>query len=57
MGYRTPGGTDDAMDVDMTPDRAGIPVEDEVRRRYEETNRLLAELAVVRRQRWGEDGS
>lgn len=26
----------------------------EVKKRYEEANRLLGELAVVRRQRWGE---
>lgn len=29
-------------------------VEIEVKKRYEETNRLLCALAVVRRQRWGE---
>jgi hypothetical protein len=28
--------------------------EDEVMRRYEEANRLLAELNMVRRRRWGE---
>jgi len=43
-----------AMEVDMTPDRGRHQAEVEVRRRYEETNRLLAELEVVRRQRWGE---
>ena len=31
-------------------------MEDEVRKRYEETNRLLRELDVVRRRRWGECG-
>lgn len=30
------------------------PGEREVRRRYEDANRLLAELAVARRRRWGE---
>ena len=31
-------------------------MEDEVKRRYEETNRLLRELEVVRRGRWGDSG-
>lgn len=37
-------------------DEQGQPqqVNDEVKRRYEEANRLLAELDVVRRRRWGE---
>lgn len=30
------------------------PQEIETRRRYEDANRLLAELAVARRRRWGE---
>lgn len=34
----------------------GEEMEDEVKRRYEETNRLLRELEVVRRRRWGEGG-
>ena len=38
----------------MTPDRGQEEAEMEVRRQYEETNSLLAELEVVRRQRWGE---
>jgi hypothetical protein len=29
---------------------------DEVKRRYEETNKLLAELDVARRRRWGNVG-
>jgi hypothetical protein len=31
----------------------GLPGQD-VKRRYEEANRLLAELNVVRRRRWGD---
>jgi hypothetical protein len=30
-----------------------VEMEDEVKKRYEEANRLLRELEVVRRQRWG----
>lgn len=40
---------DDGADGDLDKRR----MEREVLRRYEETNRLLGELAVVRRQRWG----
>lgn len=32
-------------------------MEDEVGKKYEETNRLLGELEVVRRRRWEEHGS
>lgn len=42
------------LEVEMTPDRGQEEAEMEVRRQYEETNSLLAELEVVRRQRWGE---
>ncbi|WWD22356.1 hypothetical protein CI109_106847 [Kwoniella shandongensis] len=46
-------GGDDMMEV--LEDE--VEVEDEVKRRYEETNRLLGELEVVRRRRLGEGGS
>ena len=45
------------MEMFVTPHRSPHPrneAEDEVRQRYEETNRLLAELDMVRRRRWGE---
>jgi len=45
------------MEMFITPDRNTNPrneAEEEVRQRYEETNRLLAELDMVRRRRWGE---
>lgn len=56
QSYRTPGGQDEPMETLMTPDRPVNQVEEEVRHRYEETNRLLAELAMVRQQRWGHEG-
>ncbi|WWC66925.1 uncharacterized protein I206_100832 [Kwoniella pini CBS 10737] len=42
-------------DDDMEILHSGLSeaVEDEIRKRYEETNKLLAELEVVRRNRWG----
>lgn len=43
-------GMEELEDGQMTPQ------EEETRRRYEDANRLLAELAVARRQRWGDDG-
>ena len=49
--FSTPGGVEDRMELECSemPDH----VEEEVKRRYEETNRLLAELDFVRRSRWG----
>lgn len=41
------------MEFEDQPD--GV-MEEEVKRRYEEANRLLAELALVRQRRWGADG-
>jgi hypothetical protein len=53
-------GDDDNMDEDQYGDIEVLhegplsPQEAETRRRYEDANRLLAELAVARRQRWGD---
>lgn len=53
----------DATDVGEDGEDSGMEVledwplssqEAETRRRYEDANRLLAELAVARRRRWGE---
>lgn len=44
MEFDTPAGKADNGDA----------MEEEIKIRYEETNRLLAELEVVRRNRWGE---
>ncbi|WVO14868.1 hypothetical protein L204_102507 [Cryptococcus depauperatus] len=45
------GGQDEEMLVEK--DEQQLKAEEHVRRRYEETNRLLGELAMVREQRWG----
>ncbi|WVF66436.1 hypothetical protein IAT40_001176 [Kwoniella sp. CBS 6097] len=50
-------GEDEEMEYlaqDDTLSGYGYDGEDEVKRRYEEANRLLGELEVVRRRRWGE---
>ena len=44
---------DESMEMEVDGE-AGM--EGEVKRRYEETNRLLRELEVVRRERWGDGG-
>jgi hypothetical protein len=44
--------SDDNMHINN--DGYELEMEDEVKKRYEEANRLLAELEVVRRRRWGE---
>ncbi|OXH35529.1 hypothetical protein J009_01840 [Cryptococcus neoformans] len=51
--YTSYDGMNEKMgdDEDMNDE---TEAEIEVRKRYEEANRLLGELAVVRRQRWGE---
>ncbi|WVQ80425.1 hypothetical protein IAT38_002530 [Cryptococcus sp. DSM 104549] len=46
-------GGDEEMVMEEEYSGAG---EEEVRKRYEETNRLLGELAMVRQRRWGEAG-
>ena len=46
------GDGSDGMEVLQDEDA----MEEDVRRRYEDANRLLAELEVVRRERWGEGG-
>ncbi|WWC58024.1 uncharacterized protein I303_100559 [Kwoniella dejecticola CBS 10117] len=45
----------DDEDMEMLNPHLGTSdaMEDEIRKRYEETNRLLGELEVVRRTRWG----
>jgi hypothetical protein len=43
---------DDGMEVDG--EMAMEQGDEEMKHRYEEANRLLRELEVVRRQRWGE---
>ena len=40
--------------MDIEGARGEEEMEEEVKRRYEDANRLLRELEVVRRQRWGE---
>jgi len=54
--HLTPGPVDDdPMEMFVTPERQPRnEAEDDVKQRYEETNRLLAELDMVRRRRWGE---
>ena len=48
---------DDGMELDGTTTQIhGKHIDYEVQSRYEETNRLLRELEVVRRSRWGEGG-
>lgn len=50
-----PSEVDSLMgDDDMDGSRVEDAGEEAVRKRYEETNRLLAELEVIRRQRWGD---
>jgi hypothetical protein len=47
---------DEGMEMDGVGGGYCEGMEDEVKGRYEETNRLLRELEVVRRRRWGEGG-
>ena len=42
------------MDLEPPPEYLNDEVDTDGKKRYEETNRLLAELEVVRRRRWGE---
>jgi hypothetical protein len=51
-GDETDIGEDRGME--MLDDEDLTPREAETRRRYEDANRLLAELAVARQERWGE---
>jgi hypothetical protein len=50
--------TDDGMDLElpngMEDGEVEVELEDEITSGYEEANRLLRELEVVRRQRWGD---
>ncbi|ORY25170.1 hypothetical protein BCR39DRAFT_590283 [Naematelia encephala] len=50
-------GMDQDESMDMDDEADGGQAEEEVRKTYEETNRLLAELEVVRRTRWGGNGA